>query len=140
MADKIRIEKIRKYLPGKTDDELLQIAKNFEGIESQHFINPTTVLNTLNKQVSHMATLGELSRKHFAHLVAQELHELNEDKKPQRPNKPDQGSSIYIWLDYYHASNAAGFKMTFRMLAKESKYSANTFKQMHGKYKLDRGI
>jgi len=60
--------------------------------------------------------------------------------KPEKPAIPKQGSSVDVWLDYYHAMKKAGYKMTFPMLQKESGYSANTFKQAHGVYKRNKGI
>lgn len=60
--------------------------------------------------------------------------------KPEKPPLPNKGSSITTWLDYYHAMKNANQKISFRILANLSGYSANTFKQEHGKYKLERGI
>lgn len=58
--------------------------------------------------------------------------------KPEKPLKPEQGSSIDIWFDYYHAMKTANYKMTFNILAGESGYSKNTFKAEHGRYKIMR--
>lgn len=61
-------------------------------------------------------------------------------EKPSQPAKPERGSNIDVWFDWYHAMNAAGYKMTFPRLAEESGYSKNTFKAEHKRYKISRGI
>jgi hypothetical protein len=60
--------------------------------------------------------------------------------KPEKPPAPKRGSNIDDWFTYYHALKRAGFKITFPMLAEESGYSANTFKEAHGRYKAEQGI
>jgi len=53
---------------------------------------------------------------------------------------PENGSSIFVWLDYYHKEKKAGHKITFRMLETLSGYSHNTFKAEHGNFKRAREI
>jgi hypothetical protein len=75
-----------------------------------------------------------------ARVVQLKAQTPEEVAKPDKPEQPDRGSGIDVWLDWYHAMNNAGYKITFKRLAAESGYSANTFKQAHQRYKLERGI
>jgi hypothetical protein len=63
-----------------------------------------------------------------------------EPLKPEKPLTPERGSSIVTWFDYYHAMKKANYKISFGDLAEISGYSKNTFKQEHGRYKLEREI
>lgn len=60
-------------------------------------------------------------------------------EKPRMPAKPTPGSSLYIWLEWYNEMKKTGFHITFKMLAEESGYAPNTFKQAHRIYKIKKG-
>jgi len=74
--------------------------------------------------------------------VEEMLKLLENAPKHDEPRKPPAGSNVYTWLDYYHAKKKAGYKMTFKILEEECNrvYAENTFKQLHGNYKRDRGL
>ncbi len=72
--------------------------------------------------------------------IGKSVHLSKKVVKPKKPHPPKRGSSVVVWLDYYHAMKNANFKISFSILAEDSGYAANTFKQAHAQYKLERGI
>jgi len=97
--------------------------------------------------IYHKVTLHEENSSNDSSRTQSSIVDSNPDagqgalpQKPEKPVKPERGNNIDAWFDWYHAMNKAGYKMTFPVLAKESGYSRNTFKEAHGRYKLKLGI
>jgi len=104
-------------------------------IENMILPNQDAMLERLILEMPEQQALSNLPD-----YVKEKSKQAAEPPKPKKPQAPERGSSIAVWLDYYHAMQKANYKITFKDLNKLSGYSANTFKQEHGRYKLERGI
>jgi hypothetical protein len=95
------------------------------------------LLYSVNHEETMCAYLWELHE----HLIKDGfISDKTIGKEPKKPQEPNAGDSIDIWFDYYHAMQNSGHKITFRMLEEKSGFSEQHFKNMHSKYKDERGI
>jgi hypothetical protein len=109
MTEKIRLDKIRKYLPPSiTDDDILRTAKALENIPADKLPDRLWVLDSLNRKFLAVQKLRELERtrnnKEIAGFVAQELakHEKKSAKPRKAKNKipdlPTKMADAYRWV------------------------------------------
>jgi hypothetical protein len=129
------IEMAKKLESEQIKPSAIDVIPSATQVETEEHFNPNAYTA---RQILRQVDIED-EKKYIEEISA--LHrQRKETAKPEKPQAPKPGSKIAVWFDYYHAMKEANYKMTFRDLAKESGYSANTFKQEHGRYKLERGI